>query len=52
MGGGGGHRGHAGRSVLGWVGLGRTAGQNPATRTTVDRKPIANRNPKRDETNT
>jgi hypothetical protein len=34
------------------AGLGRTACQNPATRTTTDRNPIVNRNPKRDETNT
>jgi hypothetical protein len=32
----------------GRVGLGRVAGQNPTTRTTTGRKPIAKRNPKRD----
>jgi hypothetical protein len=32
--------------------LGRTSGQNPTTHTTTDRNPIANQNPKRDETNT
>jgi hypothetical protein len=36
----------------GRVGLGRVAGQNPTTRTTTDRSPITNRNPKQDEANT
>jgi hypothetical protein len=40
------------RAGLGRTRLGRTACQNPATRTTTDRNPIVNRNPKRDETNT
>jgi hypothetical protein len=30
----------------GWARLGRVAGQNPTTRTTTDRSPITNRNPK------
>jgi hypothetical protein len=49
----GAHRGRWGaRAGLGRAGLGRVAGQNPTTRTTTDRNPIANRNPKRDKTNT
>jgi hypothetical protein len=38
-----------------WVGPGRAGshrGPKPTTRTTTNRNPIANRNPKRDETNT
>jgi hypothetical protein len=41
-----------GRAGLGQAGLGRVAGRNPTARTTRDRNPIANRNPKRDEVNT
>jgi hypothetical protein len=41
-----------GQARSGWAGLGRVAGQNPATRTTTYQNPIANRNPKRDEANT
>jgi hypothetical protein len=37
---------------LGRAGLGHVVGQNPTTRTTTDRNPIAKRNPKRDEANT
>jgi hypothetical protein len=48
MGGGAGAPGHMGQSGPSWVGLGHVAGQNPTTRTTTDRKPIAKRNPKRD----
>jgi hypothetical protein len=35
-----------------WAGLGRGPGQKPTTHATTDRNPIANRNSKRDETNT
>jgi hypothetical protein len=35
----------------GWAGLDRTAVQNPAARTTTDRRPNAKRNPQRDKTN-
>jgi hypothetical protein len=49
--GGGGGRGPE-RAGLGRAGLGRTTGQNLAAHTTADRKPITNRNPKEDETNT
>jgi hypothetical protein len=38
-----------------WAGPGQAGshrGSKPMTRTTTNRKPIANRNPKRDETNT
>jgi hypothetical protein len=41
-----------GRAGPGRAGLGRVVGQNPTTRTTTDRNPIAKRNPKRDEENT
>jgi hypothetical protein len=37
-----------GRAGLGWA----RPGQKPTTRTTTDRNPIANRNPKRGETDT
>jgi hypothetical protein len=39
-----------GRPGLGWVGLGRGPGRKPTTPTTTGRNPIANRNPKRGET--
>jgi hypothetical protein len=41
---------HTGRAELGWDGPHR--GLKPTTRTSTNRNPIANRNPKRDETNT
>jgi hypothetical protein len=44
-----GRQGHAGQ---GWARLGWVAGRNPTARTTTDRNPIANRNPKRDKANT
>jgi hypothetical protein len=34
-----GARARAGRAGLGWVGLGRVAGQKPTTRTTTDQNP-------------
>jgi hypothetical protein len=34
----------------GWAGLGRTAVQNPAARTTTDLRPSMKRNPQRDKT--
>jgi hypothetical protein len=37
-------------SAPGRAGLGRGPGRNPTTHTTTDQSPIANRNPKRDET--
>jgi hypothetical protein len=54
MGGGLGARGEwgaLGRAGLGRAGLGRGPGRKPTTHTTTDRNPIANRNPKRGETN-
>jgi hypothetical protein len=36
----------------GRAGLGRIVGRNPMTRTTIDRNPLANQNPKRDKMNT
>jgi hypothetical protein len=42
----GAHRAGPDRAGLGWVGL----GQKPTTHATTDRNPIANRNPKRNET--
>jgi hypothetical protein len=45
-------RARLGRAGPGWAGSGRVAGQNPTARTTTDRNPIANQNPKRDEANT
>jgi hypothetical protein len=44
-----GARGVRARAGPGWV---ASRGQKPMTRTTTNRNPIANRNPKRDETNT
>jgi hypothetical protein len=35
----------------GRAGLGRGPGRKPTTHTTIDQNPIANRNPKRGETN-
>jgi hypothetical protein len=40
----------SGRAGSGRAGLGRRPGQKPTTHTTTDRKPIANRNPKRGDT--
>jgi hypothetical protein len=55
MGGGGGGamgaRGTQGRAGLGQARLGRGPGWKPTTHTITDRNPIANRNPKRGETN-
>jgi hypothetical protein len=45
-----GRRGRAGRAGLGWAGSHH--GSKPTTRTTIKRNPIANRNPKQNETNT
>jgi hypothetical protein len=39
-----------GWAALGWVVLGRGPGHKPTTHATTDRNPIANRNPKRGET--
>jgi hypothetical protein len=50
-----GARAGPGRAGLGWAGLGWTGsqrGSKPATRTTIKRTPIANRKPRRNETNT
>jgi hypothetical protein len=49
-----GARGMPGRAgaVPDRAGLGRGPGQKPTTHSTTDWTPIANRNPKRDETNT
>jgi hypothetical protein len=47
----GAHGPRPGRAGPGRAGLGRTMGQNPAARTTIDRKPNAKRNPQRDKTN-
>jgi hypothetical protein len=44
--------GEAGACGQGRAGLGRVAGRNPTARTTTDRNPIANQNPKQDEANT
>jgi hypothetical protein len=38
------------RGAPGRAGLGRGPGRKPTTHTTTDRNPIANRNPKRGET--
>jgi hypothetical protein len=43
-------RGRAGRAGLGWAGPLR--GSKPTTRTTIKQTPIANRKPRRNETNT
>jgi hypothetical protein len=50
-----GARGTQGRAGLGRAGLGwdePLRGSKPTTRTTLKRAPIANRNPRRNETNT
>jgi hypothetical protein len=39
-----------GWAALGWAVLGRGPGRKPTTHATTDRNPIANRNPKRGET--
>jgi hypothetical protein len=38
--------GARGRAKLGWARSGRGPGRKPTTRTTTDRNPIANQNPK------
>jgi hypothetical protein len=49
-GGGQGRQGRQGRTGPGWARSHH--GSKPMTRTTIKRNPIANRNPKQDETNT
>jgi hypothetical protein len=51
-GGGTGGGGGPGARGQGRAWLGHAASRNPTTHTTTDRKPIANRNPKQDKTNT